>query len=214
MVLTDVQESALKGELRSLAGEGHAAWTLDVTDEGAWIQRLDEVQATFGRLDILVNNAGLPAHDSIENTTLADWSRLTAVNVDAVFLGCKHAIRLMKQHGGCILNIASIAALQASLLGPAYGASKAAVWNLTKSVALYCAKAGYPIRCNAVLPGLTKTGMTDGAPAETVEKLRASVPLKRMAEPRDIANAVLFLVSDEAAYITGADLVVDGGLSL
>lgn len=214
IVLADIAEPAAMQALKSLQGETHVALPLDVTDDGAWLRCLNQVAQQFGHLDILVNNAGLPAHGSIEDTTPAEWNRITSVNADGVFLGCRHAIRVMKHRGGCIVNIVSIAALQATMLGPSYGASKAAAWNLTKSVALHCAKSGYPIRCNAVLPGLTRTAMTERAPRETIEKLRLAVPMKRMADPRDIANAALFLASDEAAYITGADLIVDGGLSL
>ncbi|HKY90303.1 MAG TPA: SDR family oxidoreductase, partial [Nevskiaceae bacterium] len=165
--------------------------------------------------DILVNNAGVASHAALEDTTLEEWRRVVAVNLDGTFLGCRQAVRAMKQTGGgAIVNVSSVGGLKGSQVGPAYGASKAGVWNLTKTVALACARAGYGIRCNSVHPGLTQTPLMEGVPDETLVRLRSGIPMGRLALPHDIAMAVLHLASDESAYTTGTHLVVDGGYSI
>ena len=153
----------------------------------------------------------LTAEGSIEDVTLESWRRVMSVNLDGTFLGCKHAVRNMKGNGGSIVNVSSVGALKASLTGPAYGASKAGVWNLTRTVALSCARNGYHIRCNSLHPGLTHTPMMDRASPEMLERLKAGIPMGRLAEPADIAQAALYLASSESQYVTGTSLVVDGG---
>jgi 3(or 17)beta-hydroxysteroid dehydrogenase len=203
--------------------------THDVTDEQSWRALIAEVVNLHGRLDILANNAGIalatgPADP--EGSLIEDWRRLCAVNVEGVFLGCKTSLPAIAQAGGgAIVNTASVAAHVPLPFDVAYGAGKAAVVHMTRSVALYCAKKGYAIRCNSVSPGTTRTSMlerrwaahaqTSGADIQDiVDEDLAGIPLGHFLEPVDIANAVLFLASDEARYITGLDIRVDGGIEL
>jgi len=214
VVLTDLDPDLLQQQLPTLDAGPHCAEVLDVSSEAQWEQVLDRVLAAHGRVDVLVNNAGIPAQGSIEDTTLEHWRLVMSINLDGVFLGCKHGVRRMKATGGAIVNVSSVGALKASLVGPAYGASKAGVWNLSKTVALYCARSGYNIRCNSLHPGLTRTPMMDRAPPETLQRLQAGIPLQRLGEPLDMAQAALYLASEESRYVTGTALVVDGGYTV
>ena len=166
----------------------------------------------LGALDILVNNAGIAALGSAEDTTLEDWRRVMAVNLDGVFLGTRAGIRAMKQRGGAIINISSVAGKVGFRASATYSATKGAVKLMTKSVALECADQG--IRVNSVHPGIIQTNMAAQGLEDNsanAEAILASIPAGRLGDPRDIANCVLFLASDEAAYVNGAELVVDGG---
>lgn len=198
----------------------------DVSDEVQWLKVVRQIEEWYGRLDILVNNAGIlgPKDASNpENTRLADWKNIFAANVEGVFLGCKTAIPLMrKSEGGSIINMSSVAGLAATPYATAYGASKAAVRQLTKSVAQHCAQERTNIRCNSVHPGDVRTPMLErsmqevarvrGIPFdEVVTERRANIPLGDFTLPEDIAAAVSFLASDEARHITGVKLVVDSG---
>jgi NAD(P)-dependent dehydrogenase (short-subunit alcohol dehydrogenase family) len=193
---------------------------LDVTSEDDWISVTAAVLRGHGRLDILVNSAGVALFKDIEQTTLDEWRTLMAVNLDGTFLGCKHAIRVMKEGGGgSIVNMSSVAGLIGAGNLAAYSASKGGVRLLTKSVALHCARRGYNIRCNSVHPSFAETPMLQSmlAAARNPEKLAANfataAPLGRLAQPIEIARTILFLASDESAFTTGAELVVDGGLT-
>ncbi|MBK6801848.1 SDR family oxidoreductase [Novosphingobium sp.] len=194
---------------------------LDVTSEAAWIAAIAAVERDLGGLSVLVNNAGIGVRGNIENCTLEEWHRGFAVNVDSVFLGCQKALPLMKDNQpGSIINISSIAGLIASDTMPGYNASKAAVWMLSKSVALYCAKMGWNIRSNSVHPTFVDTPILDGItkssghPKDVVMgKLARQIPLKRVGQPDEIANGVLYLASDESSFMTGAELKLDGGIS-
>ena len=194
---------------------------LDVTSEDQWIAAVDFANEAMQGLSVLVNNAGIGVRGNIETCTLADWHRGFAVNVDSVFLGCQKALPLMKDsQPGSIVNISSIAGLIASDTMPGYNASKAAVWMLSKSVALYCAKMGWDIRSNSVHPTFIDTPILDGMVTSTgkpkeviMEKLARQIPLKRVGHPDDIANGVLYLASDESRFMTGAELKLDGGIS-
>src|SRR5580700_6452757 len=194
---------------------------LDVTREDEWVAVTDAVVRDFGSIDILVNNAGVVLFKDIEATTLDAWRDLMAVNLDGTFLGCKHAVRVMKDRGGggSIVNLSSVAGLIGSGNLAAYCASKGGVRLLTKSVALHCARKGYNIRCNSVHPSFAETPMLRSmiAEARNPEKLAASfasaAPLGRLAQPIEIARTILFLASDESAFTTGAEFVVDGGLT-
>ena len=214
VVLADLDADDCVQLAADLGGTAHA---LDVTKEDAWVAALDAVTSTYGRLDILVNNAGvLPSLTPLEDTSLEDWRRVAAVNLDGVFLGVKHGIAAMKAGGGAIVNVASIFGLVGAPIIGAYGATKHAVVGLTRSAALECAHLGYAIRVNAVCPGYVDTPMTRSLGGrlgidEDLSKLAARAPMGRMAQPHEIAAAALYLASDEAAFVTGTELVIDGG---
>ncbi len=195
---------------------------LDVTSEASWREALVETLTAFGALTTVVNSAGVSIPASIEDETLDGFHRTMAINLDGTFLGCKIAVEALKGgKGGAIVNIASTLGARSGAIFPAYSSSKAGVRLLTRSVALHCAEQGYDIRCNAVLPGAIHTEMVEGyiAAGEAAGGSREDVisgfasvhPLKRLGRPEEAAAAVVFLASDEAGYVTGADLPVDGG---
>src|SRR5688572_20135631 len=198
---------------------GGAFELLDVTDEAGWTRVVEATRNRFGKLDILVNAAGVAVWGDIEKTTLEQWRFVNSVNAEGTFLGCRAAIGAMKTHGGSIVNISSVAGLVADADAPAYCASKGAVRLLTKSVALHAARKGYNVRCNSVHPSFIDTPMVDAvvAGAKDSAKMRAAVqhaaPLGRIGEVDDVAHAVLYLASDESKFVTGSELVVDGGLT-
>jgi NAD(P)-dependent dehydrogenase (short-subunit alcohol dehydrogenase family) len=219
VVLADLDER--RGEE---ACRQHLALTferLDVTDDTSWAAVTDGIVARFGALDILVNSAGVASVASIETVTLEEWRRVQSINVDGTFLGCRHGVRVMKPpsgRGGAILNMSSVSGLVGGHNLAAYNASKGAVRLLTKSVALHCARKGYGLRCNSIHPGFTETRMLDdlavGRDLDAVrEKLRASVPLGRNAQAEEIAGMAVYLASDEASFVTGAEFVIDGGVT-
>jgi len=219
IVLTDRDDSAAGAALAAL-GNRAKFHLLDVTREEHWIAVTDAVAAEFGRLDVLVNSAGVALLRDIETTTLDEWRALMAVNLDGTFLGCKHAVRVMKARGGgSIVNMSSVAGLIGSGNLAAYSASKGGVRLLTKSVALHCARKGYNIRCNSVHPSFVETPMLRGMiaagrdPAKLAANYTSASPLGRLAQPIEVARTILFLASDESAFTTGAELVVDGGLT-
>ncbi len=186
---------------------------LDVTSEDDWRSAVDTAVTRYGKLNVLVNNAGILIRKSIEETTEEDWDRIMAINAKGVFLGTKHAIPAMRQaDGGSIVNISSTAGLVGSLNGsPSYTATKGAVRLLTKSTAVQYAREN--IRCNSVHPGPIDTPMiqdTLNDPALMEERMRR-LPLKRVGTTEDIAYGVLYLASDESSFVTGAELVIDGG---
>ena len=214
------------GDINAAAGERLAAETpgvhfvrLDVTDDASWTAAIDDVQAHLGALDGVVNSAGIFLIGDIEKVSLEDWRRTHAVNLDGVFLGCRHAVRAMKARGGSIVNMSSVSGLVGGHNVVAYNSSKGAVRMLTKSVALHCAKAKYGIRCNSVHPTFVDTPMYQStlAAAREPERIRtallAQVPLGRPAQAREIADLIVYLLSDESAFVTGAELVIDGGLT-
>jgi 3(or 17)beta-hydroxysteroid dehydrogenase len=224
VVITDVQH-----ELGSAtASEGCFLFLKqDVRDETRWAEVIREVEERFGRLNILVNNAGIvgPADAmSPEHTRLEDWKAIFAINVEGVFLGCKAAIPAMRRAGGgSIINMSSIAGLTATPYATAYGASKAAVRQLTKSVAQYCAEQGIDIRCNSVHPGTVRTALVEKYAEEVARgrgisieelfaQLKAGIPMGDFTLPEDIAAAVAFLASEDSRHMTGAKLIVDGGI--
>jgi len=218
VLIGDIDRTAAE---RALAAIGARAsfHPLDVTREDDWIAVTDAIVRDHGRLDVLVNNAGVVLLKDIEATTLAEWRDLMAVNHDGVFLGCKHAVRVMKEGGGAIVNISSVAGLIGHPALAAYCASKGGVRLLTKSVALHCARRGYNIRCNSVHPSFVDTPMLDGMltltddPAKTRSGWSAAAPLGRLAQPAEVARTILFLASDESAFTTGAEFVIDGGMT-
>jgi 3(or 17)beta-hydroxysteroid dehydrogenase len=216
VVLTDVTNEAGAAAAKQL-GARASFKPLDVTSPAQWEEVVRETDAEFG-LGILVNNAGIALLKDIENTGLEEWRRIHEVNLDGVFLGCKYAIAAMKRRGGgSIVNVSSIAGMIGHHSLAAYCSSKAGVRLLTKSVALHCARRGYNIRCNSVHPSFAATPMVDAMienardPAKMRDALTKAAPLGRMAEPIDVARTILFLASDESAFTTGAEFVVDGG---
>ena len=200
----------------------------DVTDEQAWEKAMAATIEAFGGLDVLVNNAGI-VHDGTptEDITLAQWQKVLSVDLDAVFLGCKHAIRQMKNNanGGVIINISSIYGLVGSAGQAPYHAAKGGVRLLTKSLAVEMGALGYNIRVNSMHPGFVSTDLLrDGlknavasgafpGENEAIEMLTMGTPSGRLGVPRDIANGILFLASDESAWMNGAELVIDGGFT-
>lgn len=223
VILTDIRDD--EGERRAHALDGALYQRLDVREEADWEAVTAGILDEDGRLDVLVNNAGITgfdrgpvAHDP-ENATLEEWRRVHHTNLDGVFLGCKHGIRAMRATGGgSIINISSRSGLVGIPAAAAYASSKAAVRNHTKSVALYCASEGLPIRCNAIFPAAILTPMWDpmlGEGPEREERMKAfvhDVPLRRFGTPEEVAAVVAHLASDESAYTTGAEFVLDGGL--
>jgi len=196
----------------------------DVASEREWRNVLIRTTDEYERLDILVNCAGInmpgggpPKNQDIENVTMDDYRAVQAVNVEGTLLGCKQAIPVMVESGGgAIVNISSIAGWVGVPGAVPYGASKAAVWQITKSVALHCAQAGYNIRCNSVHPGGIHTPifvpMTGGGNGDGPEA--PHVPMRRYGEPDEVAAAIMFLAGDDSSYVTGASLPVDGGLAV
>ncbi|NIB38885.1 SDR family oxidoreductase [Pseudomaricurvus alkylphenolicus] len=213
VLLADIDKAGIRENAEALISEGCTAGYigLDVTRESQWSEAFRLAEEQFGAVNILINNAGIAAQGTIEDTALDSWRHVIHINLDGTFLGCKYAIKHMQRDGGAIVNVSSIGALKGSLVGPAYGASKAGVWNLTRTLALHCAKNRYNIRCNSLHPGLTETPMMASASDAVIEQLCAGIPLGRMATPLDMANAALYLASDEARHTTGTSLVVDGG---
>jgi len=203
-----------------IAGGGSANGRFqDVTDEADWDALMGEIVEAHGQLDVLVNNAGVAIPGSVEDATLDDWRKTQAVNLDAVFMGTRAAVKTMKSRGGSIINISSIEGLIGEANTAAYNASKGGVRIFTKSAALHCAAEDYNIRVNSVHPGFIVTPMVEEGiaslgeeAAEMMEaRVMAEIPLKTMGEPLDIANGCLFLASDESKYMTGSELVIDGG---
>ena len=192
---------------------------LDVTDEAQWQAAVQATVAAFGGLNVLLNSAGIAINRTVEDTTLEEWRRVHAIDLDGVFLGCKHAIQAMAAAGGgSIVNISSIAGIIAGHNLAAYNSAKAAVRLLSKSVALHCARKGYNIRCNSLHPAFVDTPILDDilvrhGREEGMAKLSRQVPLGRVGVPDDIAYAVLYLASDESGFMTGAELILDGGIS-
>lgn len=191
----------------------------DVTDEAAWPTVIEEARARFGGLNILVNNAGIGSIGNVVEESYENWKRVHAIDLDSVFLGCKYAIPLIAESGGgSIINVSSISGIIAGHNLAAYNSAKAAVRHLSKSVALHCARAGNGIRCNSVHPVFIDTPILDGMVsggdrAAALQKLARQIPLGRVGEPDDVAYAILYLASDESAFITGAELKIDGGIS-
>ena len=198
---------------------GHGIVPLDVTDEAQWERVIADAEARHGRLDGLVNAAGIAAVGSVEKTDFATWRRVMAVNLDGTFLGCKYAFPLLRKQGGAIVNLSSVLGLIGGPNLAAYGASKGGVSLLTKSVALNGARYKPPVRCNAVCPAFIEGPMVDGIasgtrdPSAVKGRLAMDIPLGRLGRPEEVAKVCVFLLSDASAFITGADVPVDGGLT-
>jgi 3(or 17)beta-hydroxysteroid dehydrogenase len=219
VILTD--RNTADGEAAA-AGLGSAArfLGLDVTQEAQWQAAIANVSAREGRLDVLVNNAGIGLFRKVTDMTLAEWRLVQAVNSDSVFLGCKHAVPLMRgKGGGSIVNVASVAGKAGAPDMTAYCASKGAVTLFTKALAMEAAYGGWNIRVNSVHPAYVATALVEAHIAQSAdpEKTRRYLsrlqPLGRMGTVDEVAKAILYLASDESSFVTGAELMVDGGLT-
>ncbi len=232
VLLTDILDDAGRETADAIVNKGGEAHYIhhDVTSEEEWKAAVDEAVSRFGGLDILVNNAGIYFNRPIGEISLEDWRKMMAINVDGVFLGCKTALPALRERAGkwrggaSIVNLSSAAGLIGSSGGTAYHASKGAVRLLTKSMALEGAEGEAKVRCNSIHPAVIDTnmgrdlvgqfsqsmGVTDNEATELVTMLH---PIGRLGMPEDIANAVVFLASDDSAFMTGSELVVDGGLT-
>ncbi|SIT35274.1 3-beta-hydroxysteroid dehydrogenase [Paraburkholderia piptadeniae] len=218
---TDVNESGGKKAEDEMRRTGLSVTFLshDVALEADWLRVLEHIRASEGRLDVLVNNAGIVMSHNIENCTAEDFDKVLNVNLKSAFLGCKHGLALMKENGGSIINMSSITAICGEPAALAYSASKAGVRFLSKSVALHCAEKGYAIRVNSLHPGYIDTPLLSGAPSRLSEaealtvrsRIGGEIPFKRRGTPDEVAGAVLYLASDDSVYVTGSELVVDGG---
>lgn len=212
VVLTDVN---IEGVQAVAAEIGNSALALrhDIASEDDWKKTLSATLEKFGRLDVLVNNAAILAMGTIEDTSLEAWQKIQRINADGYFLGCKYGVSAMQDHGGTIINMASLAALSGMGHFCAYSASKGSVTALTRSVAAHCKQHGYKIRCNSIHPDgiltpMVANLMADADPAAMIAK---GDPMARMCLPQDIASLVLFLASDESRFINGAELRIDNG---
>ncbi|MBT3828152.1 glucose 1-dehydrogenase [bacterium] len=217
----DKQGELLADELGDNATFSH----LDVANEQEWQEAMSMLEDKYHQLDVLVNNAGIigdinnDSSQDPENCPLEVWQKIHAINMDSVFLGCKHAIALMKKNScGSIINMSSRSGIVGVPHAAAYASSKASIRNHTKSVALYCAQQEYNIRCNSLHPAAIMTDIwnqmlgDNEQREETLQRIASSIPLGHFGVPEDVALAALYLASDDSAYITGAELVIDGGI--
>ena len=218
VMMTDINEENGKKEAEKL-GRNAEFLKLDITLEDDWISVLTETVKRFQSLDILVNSAGMVLIADVEQISLEDWRRVHAVNLDGTFLGCKHGVRVMKEFGaGSIINLSSVSGLIGGFNLAAYNSSKGAVRMLSKSVALHCARSGYGIRCNSIHPTFIETPMLDSMiqdapdPEKARQTLIRQVPLKRIGTTDDVAKMIVYLASDESTFVTGTEMVIDGGV--
>jgi len=214
VIVSDVNDANGRETLSMINSRGGQGLYInfDVASETAWQGAVNQAMATFGRVDILVNNAGILYLKKIQDTTSAELDRMLDVNIKGVFYGCKHILPAMqKAGGGSIINISSIYGLIGASSAAAYQAAKGAVRILTKSVAVDYAE--FNIRCNSIHPGVIRTAMTKDLLADdaSTQAILGSTIIRRPAEPREVAYPVLFLASNESSYMTGSEVVVDGG---
>ncbi|MFT5705467.1 MAG: NAD(P)-dependent dehydrogenase (short-subunit alcohol dehydrogenase family) [Shewanella sp.] len=215
VVFTDINMEQVS---EAVAGNTNAtALQLDVTDRQSWDTAIQKTLKLYGRLNCIVNNAGIGQPMNIEELDEAHWQSIMDINLKGTMLGCQFGTKVIKEYGGSIINISSVLGQRPVAEVPAYGASKAAVINLTKSTALWCAQQGYPLRCNAILPGYIRTTLMEKAlqdaesPKELLDYFAHLHPMNRLGTPEEIAKAAEFLHSDNASFMTGAIMAVDGG---
>ena len=207
---------AVATDVAGTAGIDH---TLDVTSEDDWGRVIGAIEKSAGRLDGLVNSAGIAPLGTVEGTEFALWRKVMAVNLDGTFLGCKHAMPLLRKNGGSIVNISSVSGIVGGHNLAAYNASKGGVRLLSKSVALHGARQTPQVRCNSVHPTFIEGPMTDAlfqqvaSPGDVKARMEKQIPLHRFGKPSEVAEMCVYLLSDESAFVTGAEFVIDGGLT-
>jgi len=218
-VAAAVQDAGGMAIRTDLAGRAGIDMALDVTVEAEWRRVMDAVEQKQGRLDGLVSAAGIAAVGSIEKTDFETWRRVLTINLDGTFLGCKYVFPLLRKKGGSIVNLSSVLGLIGGANLAAYSASKGGVSLLTKSIALHGARYRPPVRCNAVCPAFIEGPMVEGIAqgardaAMVKQKLASDIPLARFGQPAEVAALCVYLLSDAAAFITGVDVPIDGGLT-
>ncbi len=226
VVVADIAADRGKAVADKLGSAGHFV-KLDVTSEDNWKAAIQETVDKFGALHVLLNSAGIGLSKTVEDITLDEWRKVHAIDLDGVFLGCKHGVAEIKKHtgkqtggrlGGSIINISSISGIIAGANMAAYNSAKAGVRLLSKSVALHCAKSGYNIRCNSVHPTFIDTPILDKYRDRfgqdlMQQKLGKQVPIGRLGKPEEVGWAIVFLASDESSFMTGSEVVIDGGIS-
>jgi 3(or 17)beta-hydroxysteroid dehydrogenase len=226
VVVADIAADRGKAVADRLGSSGHFV-KLDVTSEDNWKAVIQETVDKFGALHVLLNSAGIGLSKTVEDITLEEWRKVHAIDLDGVFLGCKHGVAEIKKHtggqagarlGGSVINISSISGIIAGANMAAYNSAKAGVRLLSKSVALHCAKSGYNIRCNSVHPTFIDTPILDKyrdrfGQEVMQQKLGRQVPIGRLGRPEEVGWALVFLASDESSFMTGSEVVIDGGIS-
>lgn len=222
VVVTDIDQKNAERVAKEI-GPNACFYKHDVAEENEWLKVFESINKKFNRLDVLVNNAGVTGHEfglqDPENLELEAWHKVHKINLDSIFLGCKYAIKNMKKTGGgSIINMSSRSGMVGVPSLSAYASSKAAIRNHTKSVALYCAEKKYNIRCNSIHPATIYTQLwenllgKDEKLAAKLSALEKTIPLQCFGKPEDVAYMVVYLASDEAAYVTGSEFVIDGGI--
>lgn len=215
VILADRDADGLRAAMAELPGGGHCSVVLDVTDEAGWASVALMLAGEPGYLDVLVNNAGFGVFRSIADTTLDHWRAVMAVNLDGVFLACRALLPLLEKapHGAAIVNMSSIRGIAGGANATSYCAAKGGVRLFTKALALECADLRNNVRVNSIHPGHILTPLTAGAHDDPAvhARLMADTPMGRLGTPEEIADAILFLASDASRYMTGAELVIDGG---
>ena len=222
VILTDVNREVLDSMSERLSDFSKSQFQAifhDVTQEESWIELINKTESDLGKINILVNSAGISLGADVVSTDFDIWKKVHQVNLDSVFLGCKYAVPIMGKYGhGSIINISSISGIVAGWNTAAYNSSKAGVRHLSKSVALFCAKKGYDVRCNSIHPAFVNTPILDpikqafGA-EEAVAKLSRQIPMNKIGDTDDVSYAILYLASEESKFMTGSEIVLDGGLS-
>ena len=221
VVVTDIAEDAARALAEEIGDAAHFV-ALDVTSEEQWIAAVKAATDTFGSLHVLVNSAGIGLSKTVEEIELEEWRKVHAIDLEGVLLGCKHGVSEIKKHtgniGGSIINISSISGIIAGANMAAYNSAKGGVRLLSKSVALHCAKAGYNIRCNSVHPTFIDTPILDKyrdrfGNEVMQQKLGRQVPLGRLGQPEEVGWPIVFLASEESSFMTGSEVVIDGGIS-
>ena len=222
VLLTDINEEVINSMPERLSNYSETQFHTavhDVANEESWINAIENAENHFGKINVLVNSAGISLGADVVSTDFEIWKKVHQVNLDSVFLGCKYAVPIMGKSGqGSIINLSSISGIVAGWNTAAYNSSKAGVRLLSKSVALYCAKKGYDVRCNSVHPAFVDTPILDPlkqafGEENAVAKLSRQIPMNKIGDTDDVSYAILYLASDESKFMTGTEIVLDGGLS-